>query len=71
MKKFKVSIIFKNGIEKIIETESEVCEMENVLSIIRRAFRDNCEGVIHFDNCYFRISDASCINIEEVHTDHE
>lgn len=69
MKHFKVTIIFKSGVEKIIETECSECEIQKVLTTINQCYlNDQLSGCIYLNNGYIRVDDTSLFIVEEINS---
>ena len=69
MKKYEFKVLFKNGVEKTYDVEgeeSDLKDLKDLIVIIKRVYKGECNGIINIGYAFINVSETSCIDISEV-----
>ena len=66
MGKYKFKVLFKNGVEKEYECESEDDAIASLLIDIELVYKDRGKGVVQLGNGFIMLTETVSIEIEEV-----
>lgn len=64
--KFKLKILFKNGVERKFTIVTDKKEMAKMISTIDKVYRGETLGTMQVGLSFINISEIACIDIENV-----